>query len=171
MISEINAAISSAKVAFNIAKGMVALKNQVDVQMKAAELLNVIIDLQAKLQDAQAVSATIQSDLREARAKQRELDNWTAEKKHYRLQRLDAGGLVYRYHAAPEDNTPPHDLCSQCYEKNIKSILQPGTESWFKVLKCHQCNLIARAERIESAGVTVDESPRDTIWDDYTRGF
>lgn len=171
MIPEISAAISNGKLAIDIVKGMVSLKNQVDVQMKAAELLSVILDLQGKLQEAQAASSAIQAQLGDMAAKQRQLDDWSAEKKNYRLQQLSAGGLVYRYHAPPEGNAPPHDLCAQCYQQHVKSILQPGTEGWFKVLKCHQCGLVARDERIESAGVTVEQPARHSMWDDYTRGF
>jgi hypothetical protein len=167
MISEITSAIGSAKVAFDMAKGMAALKNQVDVQMKAAELLNVIIDLQGKLQEAQAATAAIQAELREVRTQQRELEDWAAEKSHYRLHRFEPGGIVYRYHATSEDDAPPHDLCADCYHKNVKSILQATAPvGSHRALKCHGCSSVVLTERIESGGVWVVPTSRGQ-WHDY----
>jgi len=167
MLNEITAALGSLKAATDILGGMVALKNQSEVQAKVVELTNVIINLQHQLLGMQAEHATQTGRQAELEAQLRELSEWAVNKAHYRLHRFDAGGFVYRYKAQDDDDSAPHDLCTQCFEKHIKSILQAAEpEGWHKALRCPHCSSVVLVERIQSSGVTISDPPRES-W----RGF
>lgn len=166
MLDQIAAAFGSLKTAGDIIGSMVKLKNQSDVQAKAIELQAVIIGLQDHLRSLQTAQAAQASERAELESRLRRLEDWQAEKVHYRLHRFATGGIVYRFHPPEGDDRPAHDLCARCYDDGVKSILQATPAvNWYKALKCQRCGADVLIERISSTGITISNSPR-TRWRD-----
>lgn len=150
MIEQIPGALASLKVAMDVTKGMVALKNQQDILIKTTELTQIIIDVQSQLLEAQAASAALSSRIRELEADQVKREQWAEEKTHYQLHKFPAGGIAYRFQPQEGDARPEHEVCASCADNGIKSILQPGTDSssWHNILTCHACGGIVRVQHI-----------------------
>lgn len=162
MTDPFTTAFSSARAALDMIGVLFKLKSQTDVQAKAIELQTIVLDLQGQLQAIQAAQAAEARRGTELEAEVRALREWSVNAAHYRLHRFEAGGMAYRFQPPDDDESAAHDLCPQCYEQKIKSILQiTEPVGWNKALKCHRCNCVVLVERIQASSVTITEQPRN----------
>ncbi|WP_369941699.1 hypothetical protein [Xanthomonas medicagonis] len=110
-ISTISAAVSSLKVAKDIAQGMLHLSNIAEVQSKVIELQSAILDAQGKALDAQADLVSISQELAAAKSEIAALNShrdFVAT-----LSRHDGAYL------APGD---PDPFCPRCVEASTTPI-------------------------------------------------
>ena len=122
-LAEISAALQSIKVATDIAKGIKSLKTEVAVNEKASKLLDSIIDIKMNLIEFQNQYEVLLQEKRELEEKIRGYDNWEKIQKQYLLKEISPGKFVYSY-SDDKKGTPPHFLCTNCFEGKIKSIMQ-----------------------------------------------
>ncbi|MGC0151204.1 hypothetical protein ACPRNU_01940 [Chromobacterium vaccinii] len=124
MFAELTAAASTLKAAADITQALLALKTDAAVSAKVVELNGVIANVQQQLFQAQADYTAIQSRLKELEADIEKFQNWEQEKQRYQLHQLTEGTVVYRIKPDMQGSEPVHNLCPNCYQNGVKSILQ-----------------------------------------------
>ncbi|WP_083370024.1 hypothetical protein [Chromobacterium sphagni] len=124
MFAEFTAAASALKAATDITQALLTLKTDAAVSAKVVQLNGVIADVQQQLFKAQADYATTQSRLKELKAEIEQFKNWEQEKQRYQLHQLAEGTVVYRVKPDMQGDEPVHELCPNCYQNGVKSILQ-----------------------------------------------
>ncbi len=105
------------KTMFDIAKG---LKDTNDAAVRNAA----VIELQEKILGAQAQQTALIEQVRQLEEQVAGFETWQAEKSRYELKDLKRGFFAYIPKVGEEGGEPPHALCTNCYQKGVKSILQ-----------------------------------------------
>lgn len=94
-----------------------------------SELLNTLIRLQAEQLSMQSTIAALQQE-------QRRIEQFEAEAFCYAPKKTEMGSIVYELQPAHADGKPIHCICAACYDKRIKSILQPVEHNTFECGTC-----------------------------------
>lgn len=126
--------MSIAKGTTEIANDIKALLDQPDVDTGAAKQL--ASDLLDRLLRLQTEQIAMKAAILELDQEQRRIDRFQTEAVRYALVKTEQGSLVYELKDSHANGEPPHCLCASCYEKQIKSILQPIAHN---TLTCGQC--------------------------------
>ena len=117
MIGEAMMGVSSLKTAFDMAK---ALKD-IDDRTRRNDA---VIELQEKILGAQTAQAALIEQVGELEKEVAAMKAWDADKQRYQLQDLGKGFYAYILKVGVENGEPPHAICTNCYQKSLKSILQ-----------------------------------------------
>lgn len=139
MLADFLAGLSAAKSGLEVIKTIQDIKDQSKIQDKVQELNHVINVLQTSLYAVntallfeQERRAEAEKELKETKEKQIQFEN-------YVLHQLPTGAFVYRSKPDLNDNKPIHSICTNCYAKGFKSILQPQSRNLVKYLVCPHC--------------------------------
>ncbi|ANQ83691.1 hypothetical protein dqs_0615 [Azoarcus olearius] len=135
MLDMIATGLTALSTARDLAKGIAGLREDIAVQMKAAELLTIIADAQGSLIEAQAKIFELQSDLRLAKeqlAKQADFDR-------YRLCEPYRGTYLWKLRDDMRDpDEPSHYVCPVCKEDGTLSHLS-GPDDYSTSVECPRC--------------------------------
>ncbi|EPL1515475.1 hypothetical protein L4V73_007162, partial [Pseudomonas aeruginosa] len=153
--------------ATDITQSMLTLKTDAAVTTKVVELNGVLLGLQSQLNSAHADQTTLTRRIGELEAEIAQFKRWEQEKERYQLHQTEAGGLVYRIKPEVQGTEPLHYICADCYQKAVKTILQPGDEGYYTVLKCHPCGSSVRVKSIDLGAPVVVSTGRRIDWDGY----
>jgi len=123
-ISSIAAAVNSLKVAGDIAKGLISLNTMAEVQSKAIELNQKIIDAQHRIFEANATQSELVERVRELEGQIARMKDWDAQKQRYKLAAPFPSCMVFALQKSMSDGQPAHYLCAACFHKGQPSILQ-----------------------------------------------
>lgn len=123
-MGSISAAVTSLRIAGDIAKGLVSLHTMAEVQSKAIELNQQIIDAQQQIFTANAAQTALVERVRDLEGQIARMEDWDAQKQRYKLAAPFAGCMVYALQKSMSDGEPPHYLCTSCFQKAQRSILQ-----------------------------------------------
>jgi len=123
-MGSITAAVGSLKAAGEIAKGLINLKTTTDVQAKAIELNQKIIDAQHQIFAANAAQSNLVEQIRELESQMTRMIDWAAQKQRYKLAAPFIGCMVYALQKSMSEGETPHYLCTSCFQKGQPSILQ-----------------------------------------------
>jgi Zn finger protein HypA/HybF involved in hydrogenase expression len=124
MIAEMNGLMQSVRVVTDLVKANHTLRN-------FNELVTAIYQVNAKLLTVQSVA--LESQEKQATFAQRisdlekeimELKNWDREAQRYQLVMVALGTFAYVPKPGMENGEPTHYLCTNCFPKGEKSILQ-----------------------------------------------
>jgi hypothetical protein len=121
MAGELITGLGIFKSLFDIAKG---LKDINDVATRNAA----VIELQEKIFSAQAAQSALIEKVRESEAEVARLKAWDTEKQRYELKRWGDAAFAYVLKAMEARCEPVHAICTSCYERGAKSILQSNGE-------------------------------------------
>ena len=148
MLTAITGAFAGLKEAGSLLKGFNQLKTEAEVAQKTIELNQIIASVQNDLFDAQSTYSAAISRIDELEKELMQIKNWAAEKQRYQLHELAPGSFVYRLKEEMTHGEPVHDICTQCYENGIKSILQfNGYQSSFHKYSCSRCQNVVLEPR------------------------
>ncbi|WP_181297015.1 hypothetical protein [Pseudomonas sp. Q2-TVG4-2] len=161
MMDWVMGAYGGIKAATDITQSMLTLKTDAAVTTKVVELNGVLLGLQGQLNSAHAEHTALASRIRDLEAEVTQFKNWEEEKERYQLHKFPAGTLGYRIKPAMQGAEPPHDLCANCYQNGVKSILQACEDGWYNALKCHPCGSVIRTDKIQSGGSGIAISDYD----------
>lgn len=162
-LSAVMGAYEGLKAIYGGVKGLADIKEEFAVKAKAAELLDLVTSAQGKIFEIQASYTTALSRIDELEAEIVKTKNWAHEKARYKLHELMPGTLVYRIKPECQGLDPGHDICPNCYEQGIKSILQAsGTYEGFRRVECPFCKAKYLSERIEAYGVSIDPNRKSS---------
>ena len=123
-VGEISAAISSLKAAFDLTKAMKDVRDATIIQGTVFELQRIIMEAQESAIDARAAHASKVDRVAELEKEVANLKTWGSEKQRYELKDLRRGFFAYIPKVGEERGEPAHALCTNCYQKGVKSILQ-----------------------------------------------
>jgi hypothetical protein len=131
----ISTAISSAKTAFDLAKGISSINTTLEMNQKTIELQSIILSLQQSLIEVQQAFVVIEKKLAEH-------NEWEDISKRYNLIEPAPGKYIYslRNEYESKDN-PNHWLCPNCYKDKKPSIMQTyKKDQYWHLSKCPSCN-------------------------------
>lgn len=124
MIAEISSFIASSKAAYDIAKGIYALKSENDRNESISKILEVLITAQFQASEVLAKAHETEIEKHNLTKKLMELEKWSETEKQYELQEVYSGIFAYVYKKGEEATEPVHWLCPNCWQEKKKSILQ-----------------------------------------------
>jgi translation initiation factor 2B subunit (eIF-2B alpha/beta/delta family) len=140
MITEITAAVQSAKVLNDLIKAARELKN-------FNEFVAAVSEVNAKLMEAQSAALLVQKNqfsltnrISDLEKEIMDLKNWEREAQRYELSEIASGVFAYKLKPGMQPPEPTHMLCANCYSKRQKSILQLELKNQFvELYVCHHC--------------------------------
>lgn len=138
---EVPSLLASAKAAYDIAKGINALKNEVDRNQAVSKILEVLIAVQSDALSMQEKHSLLTAKIQQLEKECDRLKDWQAEKDRYELREI-APGLFARIEKGLVGNLQSaHKFCATCFEQNSKAPLQ---QEKIRVgrrlsLTCHRC--------------------------------
>ncbi|WP_049249292.1 hypothetical protein [Neisseria elongata] len=144
-------AFTGLKEAGTLLKGFSQLKTDAEVAQKTIELNQIIAAVQNDLFEAQTAYSAAVGRINELEKELMAIKDWSTEQQRYQLYELAPGSFVYRLKVEMAHGEPIHDICPQCYEQSIKSILQfNGYEGAFHKYSCSCCQTMILGERLRS---------------------
>lgn len=119
---EIAGVIATIQTAYGIAKSVVDGKIDAEVQAKASELVDSIINLQGAILSLQSENQDLLENNRQLKSQLSDLHQWEAIAGSYQLSEISEGLFLY---SLKDGSTEPHHyVCPNCFNKKQKSILQ-----------------------------------------------
>jgi len=122
-MSTITAAVTSLRMAGDIAKGLISLNTLSEVQSKAIELNEKIIEAQHRIFEANASQHALNDRVRELEEELARMKAWDTQKQRYKLVAPFPGCMVYALKKDKADGETPHYLCTNCFNRGQPSIL------------------------------------------------
>jgi hypothetical protein len=138
---EVASLLASAKAAYDIAKSINAIKNEVDRNQAVSKILEVLIAVQSDALSMQEKHSLLTAKIQQLEKECDRLKDWEAEKERYELKEI-AHGLFARIEKGLVGNLQSaHKFCATCFEQNSKAPLQ---QEKIRVgrrlsLTCHRC--------------------------------
>ena len=123
-ITEITALISSAKAAYDIAKGINSLNVDVERNQAVSKIIEILLSVQS---DALVMQSNYQELLREKDEllkKLIEFEQWEKTETEHHLEEIVKGVFAYSLNNSNDTNKPKPWLCANCWQDKKKSILQ-----------------------------------------------
>lgn len=146
---EIKTIVATLKTAADLVSSFNKLKSETELLQAKSELLQLIYQARIDIMELQAEQTALLSRCADLENQLLERENFAHEKQHCRLHRFESGGLVYRFQPTSGGNIPVHDLCTHCYQRGIKSILQfSGYLDDFHKYTCPACSADVAGERV-----------------------
>ena len=106
----------------------------IEAQEKIMSLREGALELQEENQE-------LKSKIRELEAELRATEHWTKEKEKYALANPWGGpAQVYALKKDCSDGEQPHYICTNCFHKKIKVILNPVRVNVWMIMTCPTCN-------------------------------
>lgn len=155
MMDAISGALTAVSSLMTLSKDISTAKTEHEVAVKSGELNERLGGALQQLIAAQTAYLALLSEKGELESELVKLRDWAHEKQRYYLHRFPTGTLAYRIQPDAQGTEPLHEICADCYQKGIKTILQACEDGWFKALKCHPCNSVIRTEEIPDSGPMV----------------
>lgn len=153
MVNEIAAALTSIKAAHTIIKGIQSLESEVEIKQQASQLLSVVLDLQSDIFNLQSKYDDLIKHRNELESIIKSYDDWESIKKDYSLLEIERGYFVYSQNDNYKGSEPKHWLCTNCFEKKIKSILIIKNPGYYDDYVCPNCkNTFALRESNKPSG-------------------
>ncbi|HTB03473.1 MAG TPA: hypothetical protein VK804_23635 [Bradyrhizobium sp.] len=139
-MAAISGLASSLKAVGEITKAMIGIRDGAMLQAKAIELNGIILSAQQSALDANIAQVDLTQRIRDLEAKITKLESWEAEKQRYELAEIGAGGFAHVVKSGMLNGEPIHCICSDCYQRGEKSILQMTRNTYGSVtLVCPRC--------------------------------
>jgi hypothetical protein len=127
-------AVGLAKGATEFAQGIKGLVNKPDVD--AGELKQLVSDLLDRLLRLQKEQLAMQAELLDFQNEQGKRSRFHGEKHRYTMVKTELGAIIYSLKPDDARGELPHDLCTNCFDDDVKSVLQPVD---FNTLGCPKC--------------------------------
>jgi hypothetical protein len=119
----IQGAVTSLKVAADIAIALGNMKTMSEVQAKVIELQQVILSAQSGALAAQSEQFTLLQEIRDLKEEVARAKAWKEQKQRYALIAPWSGAAIYALKRQSAGSEPAHWICTNCYETGRKSIL------------------------------------------------
>jgi cell division protein FtsB len=146
-LASIGSAVGTLKTAADIAKVLIGLKPSAEVQAQAIALNTKIIDAQHQIFAAHAAQTELVERVRELESQVTSMKDWDAQKKRYELASPFPGCMVYALKKSMSDGQPPHYICTSCFDKGERSILQgKETRVGHSYYLCNSCKSQAETQ-------------------------
>ncbi|BFN29485.1 hypothetical protein PSCT_01169 [Pseudomonas sp. SCT] len=142
MLDGVTAVLGSAKVAIDLTRGLLDMKEGAAVNEKAMALSGILIELQQHLISTQQEQMQLLKRIDELE-KQLTRNGEDAKKRdRYERHQFVTGFVTYRLKADYWREEPEHYICSNCLEQKGSFITLHGKEA---ILRCPCCETAIRA--------------------------
>jgi hypothetical protein len=140
-IGSIAGLASSLRVAGEITKAMIGIRDGALLQAKVIELQGVILAAQSSALGAHSEQFATAERMRTLEAQVAELEGWEVQKQRYQLTDYGSGTFAYALKKGDTGGEPPHRACATCFDNKQRSILQFKDKSYLgqEVLHCPRC--------------------------------
>ena len=135
-ISAVAGLATSIRAAVEVTKAMKDIRDANLIQTKVFELTREIMAAQSYALEAVSAQSALLARVRELEEEKAKLEAWESEKKRYKLERLPPGVFVYALKPEMSGGEPSHRICTTCYNRGKKSILQELDEGYAKCPEC-----------------------------------
>ncbi|WP_374348613.1 hypothetical protein [Chitinimonas sp.] len=143
MITEVAVALTAFNNLRQLTTALVSAKSEIDRQEAAISFQNALLDLQGRIFESQTAQATLQERIAALESELARHKNWSKERDRYSLQEVETGAFVYRLKPEAANGEAVHNLCPQCFEDEVKSILQfLGKHGMRNKHGCNRCNTV-----------------------------
>jgi hypothetical protein len=142
MIAEAGAAISSIKVAMDMAKGIGALKSEAEINQAIIDIQRILLEAQSGAIDDKQRIAALAAEVQELQLALKQQRDWEEETKRYVLTESEVGTFTYELRPELANGETHHRLCVTCFENRKKSILQGR-----RLVDCNGCGKRIRIQR------------------------
>lgn len=138
----IQGALGSIKAASDMVKSVMDTSKEISAPLRS-ELLSIREALVDAKEQTLAVRTEHEALVEEARKLKTQISNlkeWDREKERYTLSKV-GDGVAFALKEDAASGTPPHYLCTKCYNEGRKSILNPQKNNLHRVvLICPTCS-------------------------------
>ena len=136
MFAEISAAVSSAKIALDLAKAANSLSNYSELVSAVSEVNIKLMAVTTVALAGQEKQSAFAAEIAELKEKLRQVEDWESQIHRYSLQMFPTGALAYGLKPDISNGQPAHYICTTCVDQKKKTTLQPKGRS----LYCPICN-------------------------------
>lgn len=138
---EVASLLASAKAAYEIAKGINALKNEVDRNQAVSKILEGLIAVQSEALSLQERHLLLTTKMQDLEKECDRLKDWQIEKERYDLKEIAPGVFARIEKALVSNLQSAHKFCATCFEQNSKAPLQQEKIEVGRRLSltCHRC--------------------------------
>lgn len=125
---EVSSLLTSAKIAYDLAKGIASFKTTVERDKAVSKLLEMLRTVQtdALLMNEKYSLLTAEKDKLEK--ENLRLKDWTTEKERYCRKQIASGIFAYVEKSTVGSTEGAHKYCCNCFDKTIQSTLQQSRE-------------------------------------------
>ena len=123
-VSEISMALTSIRAALDLVKFISDSHKTSAIKDKTIELRDAIISIQLSFTDLYERYSTLLGEQDNLKKEIMQFKQWETTESHYRLIKGRTGSYVYCPNDMHPNPDPLHYLCTNCYDKRKKSILQ-----------------------------------------------
>jgi superfamily II helicase len=140
VIAETGAAIGGIKAAFDIVKGISALKTETERNEAIISIQRILLEAQeSALSDKQAIGE-LRARLDVIERADRVREDWEREKARYVLTRSPMGAYFYALRPEMAAGEVQHRLCATCYHDARKSLLHTiASHNGGEMVICQRC--------------------------------
>lgn len=132
---------TSAKVAYDIAKGISALKTEVERNQAVSKVLEVLLSVQNDALLMKEKHSLLLTEKDTLIKKISEFEKWSEIESQYELKELAPGVPVYAYKKTDETTQPFHLLCANCFSKKQKGHYVQSEMTYSGIhYKCLNCD-------------------------------
>ena len=157
MITEIGSLLTSVNAAYTIAKGISALKSDVDRNESISKILEVLISVQFQASSVLAKAHELEAEKHNLTKKIMDFEDWAETEAQYELKEIARGIFVYSTKEGVRPAVPVHYLCTNCYKDKIKSIIRLSYEgSDGKQYTCPNCKDLISIRHGSSSPQNID---------------
>ena len=145
-LAEIASALTSLKAAFDMTKAMKDIRDATSFQGKVFELQRTILEAQSQAIEARDAHSADVKRIGQLEEEIARLKAWDGEKERYELIAVGHGAFVYALKPEMAGGEPSHWLCTTCYQKRQKSILQEMgrmPDRSYAIWRCPSCQAVA----------------------------
>ncbi len=139
-VEPISAVVTSAKVAYDIVKGISTLHTEVEKNQAISKVLEVLLAVQSDALSMQEKHYLLLREKDDLIKKISEFEKWSEIEKQYELKELITGVFVYAYKKTDKEIQPPHFLCANCFNKKQKGLYIKSEKDFdgthYKCLNC-----------------------------------
>ena len=141
-IAAIQSIIPSLKVATGLVKGILETKNEIEAKGKLIELQTALLEVQTNAISATTAQFELLEQVRALKEQLKAFNDWDEQGQRYKLvYPWQDAAQVYALRKASSDGEVPHFLCSNCFLKRQRVILNQAfaTANRYVLLACPSC--------------------------------
>lgn len=140
MIAELQAGYAGTKAALDVAKGIFALKSEVERNQAVIDIQRHVLEAKRALGDAEREYTASLKRIEALEQEIARLKDWSSEMARYQARDVYRGAIAYVMKPGMENGEEPHYLCANCFIDKRKSFLQlKGTSAMEAKYGCDAC--------------------------------
>lgn len=161
MIAEASAAVTGIRAAYELTKGVAALKGEAEINAAIIDIQRALLDAQnAAFEDKQTI-AHLADEIAKLRQQASSAERWEMERNRYALTASKLGAFTYDLRAEAANGEVLHRLCVTCFDAGSKSILHTRAKhSGGEIVVCNRCKVELTLSNFEETIRTVRNDSR-----------